>query len=130
MCVRVCAFVCVCVCVCVYVCVGIRSLWSIESQTCSEGCNPSRQARRAECSENPRALEVYGLSRVKHVVKDVIPPLLAFNFLIFFIVRIYNLMVGSSLYINNIHINIFYIAVSCYCMTPCVNIPIRVKCCP
>merc|ERR1711909_51335 len=29
-----------------------RSLWSIESQTCSEACNPSRQARRAECSEN------------------------------------------------------------------------------
>ena len=25
---------------------------SIESQTCSEACNPSRQARRAECSEN------------------------------------------------------------------------------
>ena len=30
----------------------VRSLWSIESQTCSEACNPSRQARSAECSEN------------------------------------------------------------------------------
>ena len=30
----------------------VRSLCSIESQTCSEACNPSRQARRAECSEN------------------------------------------------------------------------------
>ena len=30
----------------------VRSLWSIESQTCSEVCNPSRQARRAECIED------------------------------------------------------------------------------